>query len=396
MSDAALKRLPLAVFGLIVAMGVLGFVLKGRVTADDVFGIPFFAFATVGAVVAVRQPRNPVGWIFMVVGLTPTTGFFTGAYAGHSLQTAGGLPGATFVEWVSSWAWFPGIGLLATFGFLLFPNGGLPSRRWRVVPYLAATWIAVITLSMALLPGPMEPFDPTLPSSVNPYGLESAGEVIESIEGAAFSGFPLLALLCVASLGFRYRSATSDQRQQIKWFAYSAFVLFLAIAFENVVEGLVGDAVAQSLFFIGMIFPSVGAGIGILKYRLYDIDVVINRTLVYGSLTAILAGTYLGIVVLLQQALGGFTADSDLAIAGSTLAVAALFRPLRSRVQTFIDRRFYRRKYDATETLSRFSSRLRDQVDLESLKEEIVGVVGETVQPAHVSVWLRAGTGVTS
>lgn len=389
MTDAMSRRLAIGVFGLIVVLGAAGFVLKGRATADDVFGIPFFAFAAVGAVVAARQPRNPVGWIFMVVGLTPTAGFFTGAYAGTSLQTPGGLPAGTFVEWVSSWAWFPGIGLLATFGFLLFPNGKLPSRRWRLLPYVAAVWIAVITASMALLPGPMEPFDPTLPSSVNPYGLESAGEVIQSVEGVAFSGFPLLALLCVASLGFRYRNASSEQRQQIKWFAYSAFVLFLAIAFENLVNRLVGEAIAQGLFFIGMIFPSVGAGIGILKYRLYDIDVVINRTLVYGALTAILAGTYLGIVIVLQQLIGGLTTDSDLAVAGSTLAVAALFRPLRSRVQNFIDHRFYRRKYDAAEMLRAFAGRLREQVDLDSVNAQIISVVSDTVQPAHASLWLR-------
>lgn len=393
MSDSALRRMALGVYALMVTMGIAGFFLKGGVTADDVFGIPFFAFATVGTIVAARHPRNPVGWIFIVVGLTPTTGFFTGAYAARSYETAGGLPAVTLIEWVSSWAWFPGIALLASFGLLLFPDGRLPSRRWKPVPYFAAILIGVVTLSMALLPGPMEPFDASLPSTVNPFGIETFGSVIESVEGIGFGLFPLMALVCVISLGFRFRGATTEQRQQIKWFAYSALVLLVAITFESLINDVVGEQIAQTLFFAGMVFPSVGAGIGILKYRLYDIDVVINRTLVYGALTAILAATYLAIVVVLQQALGSLTTDSDIAIAGSTLAVAALFRPLRSRIQAFIDHRFYRRKYDAAEMLRMFAGHLRDQVDLDSVNAHVISVVRDTVQPVHASLWLRPRNG---
>lgn len=389
MTDAARSRWALALYALVVALGVAGFILKGRVTADDVFGIPFFAFATVGAVVAARQPRNPVGWIFILVGLTPTTGFFTGAYAARSLATPGGLPGDTVIEWVSSWAWFPGLGLLATFALLLFPDGKLPSHRWRGVPYLAVALIATVTASMAFLPGPMEPFDASLPSSQNPFGLVGAGALIETVEGVAFGLVPLLALTCALSLAFRYRRSSYDQRQQIKWFAYSAVVLVVVIAFETPISKLLGDAVAQGFFFAGMIFPSIGAGIGILKYRLYDVDVVINRTIVYAILSALLAASYLALVVVLQGILAGFGDDSDLAVAGSTLAVAALFRPLRSRVQAFIDHRFYRRKYDAHRTLETFSARLRDDVDLEHLAADLTGVVAQTMQPAHASLWLR-------
>ena len=382
-------RWAVVLYGVVVAMGVAGFLLKGGVSADDVFGIPFFAFATMGAVVAARQPQNPVGWIFICVGLTPTTGFFTGAYAARSLSTGGGLPAGTVIEWVSSWAWFPGIGLLATFALLLFPDGRLPSPRWRIVPYIAGVLIVVVTASMAFLPGPMEPFDATLPSNDNPFGIESARSLIETIEGVAFSLVPLVALVCALSLAFRYRRATYEQRQQIKWFAYSAVVLVVVIAFESPISQLLGDAVAQGFFFAGMIFPSIGAGIGILKYRLYDIDVVINRTIVYVILTALLASAYLGLVVVMQGALAGLGNDSDLAVAASTLAVAALFRPLRSRVQAFIDQRFYRRKYDARRTLETFSSRLRDDVDLDHLSASLTGVVMETMQPRHASLWLR-------
>ncbi|MFP5352333.1 MAG: hypothetical protein ACLGIB_07215, partial [Actinomycetota bacterium] len=284
MSDPR-RRWALGLYGVVVAMGVSGFLLKGGVTADDVFGIPFFAFATMGVVVATRQPHNPVGWIFICVGLTPTTGFFTGAYAARSLAIPGGLPAGSLLEWVSSWAWFPGIGMLSTFALLLFPDGKLPSRRWRAVPFLAGALIAVVTASMAFLPGPMEPFDTSLPSSENPFGIESARALIGAVEGVAFSLVPLLALVCALSLAFRYRRASYQQRQQIKWFAYSAVALVVVIAFEDPISKVLGETVAEGFFFAGMIFPSVGAGIGILRYRLYDIDVVINRTIVYAILS---------------------------------------------------------------------------------------------------------------
>ena len=395
MTDRSLRRAAWALYSFILALVVVGALLKGRLTYDDIFGIPFFAFATMGVFVATRQPRNPVGWVFMFVGLTPTLGFFTSSYAYRSLQTGDGLPASTVMEWVSSWAWFPGIGALITFGLLLFPDGKLPSQRWRSFPYVAAVYLFVVTASMAFKPGLMEPFDATLPSHTNPFGLESAAVFMETLEGVSFSLFPLFALICASSLVLRFRRSGTEQRQQIKWFAYSALMLVLIVMFEDVFDLLLGERVAELVFLVGMIFPSVGAGIGILKYRLFDIDVVINRTLVYAVLTGALALVYLGVVVVMQGALGSFTEDSDLAIAASTLAVAGLFRPFRTRIQAFIDRRFYRRKYDAQLTLESFSSRLRDTVDLDSLNQALVGVVGETMQPLHASVWIRPAGGVS-
>ena len=389
MKDATLRRIAVAVFATILALGPLGFWLQGGVTLDDVFGLPFAGFATVGLVVALRRPRNPVGWVFLAVGLLPSIGFFTSAYAVRSARTSGGLPAALVVEWVSSWAWFPGVASLVTFALLLFPDGKLPSRRWRVVPYLAVTLIIVVVAAMGLMPGRMEPFNPSLEPSMNPFGLRSAGGFLEGVMAFAFPMVPLLGLTCALSLAFRYRGAPLEQRQQIKWFAYSTVLLVAIILFEDPISALFGETVADGIFLTGMLFPSIGAGIGILKYRLYDIDVVINRTLVYGVLTAILAITYLGLVVAMQSVLGGVTEGSDLAVAASTLAVAALFRPLRSRVQAFIDQRFYRRRYDARMTLETFSARLRDDVDLEHLAADLTGVVVRTMQPAHASLWLR-------
>jgi hypothetical protein len=390
LGDTALRRLAAVICAFCLSAAALGFYFKQSVTRDDIFGIPFFAFATVGALVAYRRPRNRIGWILTVVGLAPTLAFFSSAYAYRGTLTEGGMPADWLLEWISSWLWFPGIAALITFGLLLFPDGHLPSKRWRVVPYLAGSMIAIVAITLALQPGPMEPFDPALPSNVNPFGWESGRAFIEAAGGIAFMSFPAFALACASSLLFRFRRADSQTRQQIKWFAYSSLMLVFIIMFEDLLDRLLGDRLAELFFLVGMIFPSVGAGIGILKYRLYDIDVVINRTAVYGSLTAILAVTYLGIVVLLQQVLKGVTEDSDIAVAASTLAVAAMFRPLRSRVQAFIDLRFYRRKYDAAATLGEFATRLREQVDLDSLQRELVSVVGATMQPAHASLWIRS------
>ena len=211
------------------------------------------------------------------------------------------------------------------------------------------------------------------------------------LDMVSFSGLVVSLLASVASLVVRLRRSRGDERQQIKWFLTAAAVLTLIIGiapFTFFTPGFPEWAWPVALLGSLSLIP-IAAGVAILKYRLYEIDVIINRTLVYVALTAMLASAYLGIVVVLQRVLEPLTADSDIAIAGSTLAVAALFRPLRTRVQTFIDHRFYRRKYDAAATLSAFSSHLREQVDLDSLGRELVGVVGTTMQPAHASLWLR-------
>ncbi len=387
MSDRVLRGIVTAVFTGWISMAAAGFLLKREVTTEDISGVPFFAFTVVGLIVALREPRNAVGWVFLLGGSTPTIGFFSSSYAFHAMET--GYPGEVIAQWVSSWAWLPGLGTFVTLGLLLFPDGRLPSRRWRFVAYFSGLAILLITSGFALDPGPMDPFDPLMPSLENPFGWDRGGPVIDAVLSVAFPLLPLSAFAAFASLIFRYRHSRTEQRQQIKWFAYSSLVLVLIIAFESVLERILGERATEVVFLFGMVFPSIGAGIGILKYRLYDIDVVINRTLVYGVLTGILGLTYLGIVVSLHGVLSEITRESDLAVAVSTLAVAALFRPLRARVQAFIDRRFYRRRYDARMTLESFSSRLRDDVDLEHLAQDLAAVVRETMQPAHVSVWLR-------
>ncbi|MEA2134546.1 MAG: hypothetical protein QOC68_2455 [Solirubrobacteraceae bacterium] len=378
-----MKRLPWAIWVGIVAVGVA---TSPSALGDGVgpylaYTVFVLAFSTVGALVAARRPRNPIGWLLLGAGLSYVVGGVTVSYAeGDNL---GGW--ATVAAWVGTWVWIAGIGPIGTFGLLLFPDGRLPSRRWRPVAWLAGAGLASLILGLALAPGRFE----DLPIE-NPVGLESLAWLPGVLSGAG--GITLIAGLAgaIASLAARFRVARAEQRQQLKWLVYAAGLVGLSVLVTLPMETFLGADVVNLTNAISTVAAStvpIAMGIAILRHRLYDIDVVINRTLVYGALTATLAATYLALVLLLGLAVG----DSGLATAASTLAVAALFRPARTRIQAVVDRRFYRRRYDAARTLEAFSARLRDELDLDALREEIRGVVGETVQPAHVSVWLREG-----
>jgi hypothetical protein len=226
----------------------------------------------------------------------------------------------------------------------------------------------------------------------NPLGISGSQDLFEALNVAANVGLLVVAVLAIASLLARVRRSAGQEREQLKWFAYAAALMLVASFVGNPLAELLPPSVAEDVrnlpFVFGISLLPIATGIAILRYRLYDIDRIVNNTLVYGALTALLAAAYLGIVVALQNLVPGAD-DSDLAIAGSTLAVAALFRPLRARIQGFIDRRFYRRKYDMQRTLESFSSRLREDVDLDNLRADLLGVVRDTVQPAHASLWLK-------
>jgi hypothetical protein len=326
-------------------------------------------FATVGALVAARRPHNPLGWIMCGAGLAYAVGGVSITYVESTLAQGDDDALATLMDWVSSWVWMLGIGPAATFLLLLFPTGRLPSRRWLPVARTAAGALALMVVGIALTPLP---------------GAEVA---------AGLGSFLLLltALASVASLVFRFRRARGVERRQLKWLTYAAavagLVLLLIIVGEATVR--VSDELSNALVSVSVAALPVAMGIAILRHGLFDIDVVINRTLVYGALTATLVVAYVGIVLLLQLVVSPLTEDSGLAIAGSTLAVAALVRPLRGRIQAAVDRRFFRRRYDAARTLAGFGARVRDQVELDSLGTELRSVVAETMQPAHVSLWLR-------
>jgi len=381
----------LAGFAVVVSVAGLYFVdrVHGTLDGADATGSAILAisFAIVGGLIVSRR-GHPVGWIMLLSGFFNSLNTISTDYSIVALDE--GWPLRALAAWLSPWVW-----ALGAAGFplvlLFFPTGRPPSRRWWPVAAMTITGALLMVVAGAIESWPLA-------------GLRLTGEQIFDRTGEGIwgifeeIGLPLLGLslvLSAISLGFRYRRARDIEKQQIKWLllggALTILVMFTASpgapwSVEKTVPLL------SHMALVGLVAIPAGVGIAITRYHLYDIDVVINRTLVYLVLTAILATTYLAVVVLLQQTLGGLTEESDLAIAGSTLAVAALFRPLRSRVQTFIDQRFYRRKYDAAETLELFAARLRDQVDLESLTVELTQVVGTTIQPSHVSLWLREAT----
>ena len=397
LSDRGAARLAWALWGVAVAFVLLGTVLQTAIAyagpADIPFALAFSAVqigaATAGAVVASRLPRNAVGWIFLALGTGLGLSFALGFYAelGIKMDT-GPLPADELAACASSWLFIPVVFGLPIFLLLLFPTGHLPSRRWR-----PAAWAmgGVLVLAVAATAFKPDRIEPGIENPLAPAG--AAGDffvLLDSITNVL--ALPVMALGAFAIVA-RYRRSLGVERQQLKWFSYAAAAVAVGFASSIVVPGGTVADLAILLGLLALAGLPVAAGIAILRYRLYDVDVVINRTLVYGALTATLLGAYLGSVLFLQLALSPLTEESDLAIAGSTLAVAALFRPARRRIQEVVDRRFFRRRYDAARTLESFGTRLRDEVDLDSLNAELRAVVADTMQPAHVSLWLRVPAG---
>jgi hypothetical protein len=347
------------------------------------------AWASVGAVVASRRPGNPIGWLFCGVGIGLAVTGASYAYALYALYgVAEGLPMGTTAAWLSSWLFIISAFVGPVFLYFLFPDGRFLSRGWRIFALLLLGLAAVSVASDTLRP---DIFGDTFPGFTNPVGVRgAAGSVLGALDdaGRTFVG-PSVTLGAAAAMIARFRSAGGRERQQLKWVAYVSALTGLAVPAALISGHGPLAFIGWLLVLAGLFAIPVAAGVAILRYRLYDIDAVINRTLVYGALTATLAGVYIGSVLLLQLLLSGLTTDSGLAVAASTLAVAALFRPARGRIQEAVDRRFYRRKYDAARTLDRFGGRLRDEVALDSLSAELRAVVAETMQPAHVSLWLR-------
>jgi hypothetical protein len=386
-----------------VVMGVFRLLNSSTPTADPrnplvldfCFWLLFVSFATVGALVASRWPQNAIGWIFCWLGLSFSLGSASEEYALYALVTeAGSLPGAEGMVWLTAWFGGPIVFALFALVFLLFPDGRLPSRRWRPVIWLQL--VAVVCLvAFAFEPGPLGNLG--LVRVTNPFGIQGAAALLGTLSWVGFFMTLAVAVAGGISLVLRFRRARGVERQQIKWFAFSG-VVFCAVFAAGPFLWELPQSPATAwiwpvLFLAGASTVPVAVGIAILRYRLYDIDLIINRTLVYGSMTATLALVYVGSVVGLQAALRGLTGqESTLAVVASTLVIAALFTPLRRRVQAFVDRRFYRRKYDAAKTLAAFNARLRDETDLDALSDDLAGVARSTVQPAHVSLWLRPDT----
>jgi hypothetical protein len=351
--------------------------------------VTLLTFSVVGAIIASRHPRNTIGWLFCSVGVTIGLNSFAGDYAEYWL--AGGTSMKSLAEtaaWFSSWAWILLTYVPTTFLLLLFPDGRLPSPRWRPVAWGAALGIAGSVAGYALEAGPLEDF----PQIANPYGIDGPIVGMVGVAGSIVAAGSLVA--SAISLIVRMRSAGSEQRQQIKWLAYGGTVVVGTICVSGLIN-LWNVPVGIVVGNVALLGLPVFTGIAIVKHHLYDIDLLINRTLVYGSLTTMLVVVYVGGIVLSQRVFVGLTGQEELpqlAIVASTLMIAALFAPLRRRIQATIDRRFYRRKYDSAKMLSVFSARLRDETDLGTLSDDLVGVVKETMQPEHVTLWLRPDT----
>jgi hypothetical protein len=342
------------------------------------------AFAVVGALVAARQPRNSVGWLLLAVAVCMTVRLVGESYAIYALITApGSLPGGLYGAWVQ-WSWFGVVAILAIFLPLYFPTGRLLSPRWRPVLWLGIAFLSSAVVSNALQPGPMEWLAGVRPAR-NPVVYLPAAKPLLDVIGVA--GLCLLPGVggAIAALVVRFRRSRGIERQQLKWFTSAAALAPLPFLVYEVAPG----AFALLLAVILPLVP-ISVGIAILRYRLYEIDRIINRTLVYGLLTAVLGLGYASAVLVFGQLFGGVTGDPPTwAIAGATLAVAALFQPARRRIQTAVDRRFNRRKYNTATTIQAFSTRLRDQIDLDTLTTELLAVVDQTMQPTEASLWLR-------
>ena len=346
--------------------------------------------STVGALIVSRRPENPIGWILCVSSFLLAFTVFSSLYAFYTLVIRpGSLPAGEVAAWFSTWVLNPTYWLFI-YLFLLFPNGRLLSRRWRLLLWTNGVLMAMGIAVEAFSPGPIASLEPA--TVRNPLGVEAAAEVFAVVGELGSYLFTALLVVSVVSVCLRFRRAGGIERQQIKWLAYAAALLGVVAIVAMLGEVLLGDS--RWWFFLMAVLSLFGVpisiGAAVLRYRLYDIDVIINRTLVYGALTATLVATYFGGIVLLQRVFVVLTGEkSTLAVVASTLVIAALFNPLRRRIQSFIDRRLYRRKYDARKTLEAFSAKLRNETDLEALNNELVGVVRETMQPAHVSLWLR-------
>jgi hypothetical protein len=350
------------------------------------------SYAPVGALIAARRPANPVGWLLCLNGVALSIGHFSSQYAIYTLLAQPNtLPAGEALAWIASWILPPIIGL-QVFSYLLFPTGRLPSDRWKWLAWVAVAFVIVGVITSAFSFGANAGLGP-IP---NPFGIEGFSNVYDMV----LNFLPLLYVAVAYSLFVRLHRAIGVERQQIKWFTYAVAATIIGITFAYMIPEMIDTPLwfERAGFALNIaVTPAIpiSMGIAILRYRLYEIDLLINRTLVYGALTVLLAVVYFGGVTATQaifRTLTGQQQQPQLAVVVSTLVIAALFNPLRRRIQGFIDRRFYRRKYNAAKTLEAFSVKLRDETDLDALSDDLTSVVRETMQPAHVSLWLRPET----
>ena len=381
------------------AVGVAALVARGVATPrealpDIFFALAMMSFAGVGAVIARRHPRNSVAWVLLGVGFAWEFGFFCDLYFTWGMTYPGTVPGALYAGVISAGGWVPGLAPLGTFLLLLFPDGHLPTTRWRWWAWFTGASLLWVYLLITFSPGQVSD---DFPQVLNPLAIDALG-ALEPILAPSVMLVPFCIVGCTVALVRRFRRSTGIQRLQLKWFAAAAamvavvygltMVLSIPYDWAGTTPGFLG--VLQNVALGVFLLIPLSVGVAILRHRLYDIDRIINRAVVYTGATILLAAVYIGGVVASQAVLRGVTGttQNNLSVAASTLAVAALFRPVLTRVQGFVDRRFYRGKYDAARTVEDFSARLRQETDLEALTDQLRGVIAQTVQPAGVTLWI--------
>jgi hypothetical protein len=379
----------------VVAMGSLASAFGLALAHSDVVGwivvwaIPAVGCVSVGAVLGLKVPANPIGWVFLTVGLGLAVGIACDAYAnvGHPSAARSAAVAIAYLFESAPVVVLPTV-------LLLFPSGRLPSRRWRPVGVVWGVITTILLVNALLAPGVLV-LDSNL-SDQNPAGLSGLAGAIVAHSILVVPMFAVIMAAAAVSLVMRYRRATGDLRQQVKWFGAGG----LLIAISAVLIPTFGSmgapwstVVLDSCWAVAITALALTTGVAVVRYRLYEIDVIIRKTLVYATLIGLLAMAYLGGIYLIGRALQAVTGQSGaLAVTVSTLAVAAAFQPLRTRIQRGVDHRFYRRRYDAAETLEQFTGRLRNQIELDGITSGVLDVVNLTLQPTHASLWLRPAT----
>jgi hypothetical protein len=348
--------------------------------------LEFLGAPVLGGLIAARRPANVYGWLWSGIGVGVGLDAFARGYATYGLVgRPGGLPGTTLAAWATNFTWILGLGLVPLV-LLLFPDGRLPTRRWRPLAWLILVLAVALPLEGGVSPGPLQMF----PFLDNPVGVTGGvlGRLVEAFGQVGFQLFLATLPAAAVALGLRFRRSRDVERQQLKWFAVAGLIL-VAVPVADTISPLGFDS--NRLIELLSTWPLyVAIGIAILRHRLYDIDRLLNRTLVYGLLTVVLGLGYSAAVLVGSQLSGGIGGQPpNWAVAGATLAMAALFQPARRRIQSWVDRRFNRRRYDAAATIQAFATRLRQQLDLAALTAELQAVVDQTMEPTQTSLWLR-------
>ena len=355
--------------------------------------LTYLAYPTAGAVILVRRARHPIGLLLFGVGVASQVAGLAQAYATVALLRPGEPTTlALAAGWLGSWPWYPALGSILTFLFLLFPDGCLPSRRWRPVAWASAAVLTYVTAWAAFAPRPVEIMvGPEATAPPNPLGIEGpVGSLLSAFEPIALPALGVLAALCGASIVIRYRAADLVARQQLKWVVVGGVAALGSFVVREVGRLLGLDTTAADwIFMAGFIAPPITIVLAVLRHRLYDVDRVLRRTTVYALLTTLLVGFYLLGVTALGALLEPLQSDSPIAVATATLSAAAVAAPLRRRLQASVDRRFDRARYDAAREVDGFRTSVRDEVDLDALTASLVATVGATVRPSSAGVWLR-------